>query len=58
MGNRIVSEAVEKSLAVFAEGLGALALFSPRGSRTLRPDLGQVVSPLSGPALVAGVCIA
>jgi len=58
MGNRIVPEAVERSPAVFAEGPGALALSSPRGSRTIQPDLGQVVSPFSGPDLVAGVSIA
>jgi hypothetical protein len=58
MGNGIVPEAVEMSPAVVAEGLGALALFSPRGPWTVRPDFGQVVSPFSGPALVAGASIA
>jgi len=58
MGNGIVPEAVEMSPAVFAEGLGALALFSWRGPWTVLPDLRQVVSPFSGPALVAGASIA
>jgi hypothetical protein len=55
----MVREAVKKSPAVVAKGLGALTLFSSRGPRTVRPDFGQaVVSPFTGPAVVAGASIA